>query len=184
MNTPSGQNPDSHESCPSCGNALAAGAVLCVACGYHLESDRFLATVAEPNPTATTDSNPYASPVVTERSPNEPPVFDLTEAGVRRVKAVVSDAQMVFLVILLAWCLCAPIWLVMLPWYLYRLYCWYALNAQFAELRSPNSFSPHGELAAKFKGSRGRLLVGIVAGLLFWLIAGGVFALRLFEAAL
>jgi len=183
MSTEGGSTPDYPDHCPSCGASITPETVLCVACGYHLTLGHHLGTVVERQREATPDQNPYASPAVTARSrpplSREPPVFDLTEAGARQATAVVSDAQSVFLVILLAWCVCAPAWIVMLPWYVYRLYCWHRLNTQFAELRSPNAFSPHGELAATFKDARGRLLIGVVAGAAFWALLTVVLILDL-----
>ena len=42
------------------------------------------------------------------------------------------------------------------------------LNANFAELRNPNAFSPHGDLAIRFQDARGRFIVGVILGGLFW----------------
>jgi hypothetical protein len=174
--------PEPPDRCPSCGASITPEAVLCVACGYHFALGHHLATVVERQGTATPDPNPYASPVFTEkdqpRMPGEPPVFDLTDAGARQAQVVVWVAQSVFWTILLAWCVCAPAWLVILPWYAYRLYCWHRLSAQFAELRSPNAFSPHGELAANFKDARSRLLIGVIAGCVFWTVFAVVIVVR------
>ncbi len=182
MSTENCSTPDSPTQCPACGAAITPETLLCIACGYHMTLGHHLATVVERQQRSKPDENPYASPAAVESSrpplPRERPVFDLTEAGVRRASAVVSDARSVFLVIVLAWCVCAPAWLVMLPWYAYRLYCWHRLNAQFAELRSPNAFSPHGELATKFKDARTRLWIGVIAGLAFWTLLAMVLGLE------
>ena len=168
--------------CPSCGASIVPEAVLCVACGYHLKRGHHLATIVDGLRDTTSDQNPYASSEIIESDRSrEPPVFDLTDAGARRAKAVVSDAQFVVLTILLASCVCAPAWLVMLPWYSYRLFCWHGLNSQFAELRSPNAFSPHGELAVQFKDAHGRLLIGIFASFVIWTLVAFVVALDLLD---
>lgn len=183
MSTENGSTPESPTQCPACGTSISPETVLCVACGYHMTLGHHLATVVERQQRSKPDKNPYASPAAVESSEptlsREPPAFDLTEAGARRATAVVSDARSVFLVILLAWCVCGPAWLVMVPWYAYRLYCWHRLNAQFAELRSPNAFSPHGELAAKFKDARARLWIGVIAGAVFWSLLALVLVLEL-----
>jgi hypothetical protein len=82
-------------------------------------------------------------------------------------KAVVAEAKRVYLAIFLIMCFCSAGWLALLPWYAYRLRCWYQLNAEFAELRNPNSFSEYGQLAADFQEARGRLMIGIAAGLVY-----------------
>jgi hypothetical protein len=136
--------------------------------GHHL------GTVVEGQRDATPHQNPYASP--SDASPSDATSsrparssdateFDLTEASARRAEAVVWDAQAVFLLALLGVCACAPVWLFMLPWYGYRLHCWNQLSNEFAELRNPNAFSPHGELAIKFRDAHGRLWIGVIAGL-------------------
>jgi hypothetical protein len=70
----------------------------------------------------------------------------------------------------------------MLPWYVYRLYCWHALEARFNELRNPNGFSPHGALAGQFQESRTRLWIGIIAGVIFWFLLTVAVAERLLRA--
>ncbi len=122
------------------------------------------------------DSNPYAaSTSVSAQSdaprPGEPHVADLTEAGARNAKAIVDDADSIYLITLLASCCCAPAWLVMFPWYSWRLWSWYQLNSQFHELRQPYGFSPHGELAVAFQDCRFKLWVGVIAGAIFWILA-------------
>lgn len=98
--------------------------------------------------------------------------FDLTESGVRRAQAVVSDARGVFFVLFLASCAFGIGWLIMLPWYIYRLRQWQMLNREFFELRQPNSFSRNAKLASDFQDARLRLIFGIVVGCFFWLVAG------------
>lgn len=152
-----------------------ADAVLCVACGYHLKLGHHLATATGPEPEQhqAADDNPYASPQGAQnyrpRQPNGKAVFDLTEYGAKRAKAIVADADMWLAVWVLS-CICGPVWLFLFPWYLYRLYSWYDLHTTFEELRFPNSLSPHGDLAVKFNSAYWRLMTGVVIGAIFWLI--------------
>ena len=164
------------ETCPSCGAAISEEAVLCVKCGYHLKLKTHLATAVERESRRPTDPNPYApsasvDPQSSLPRAREPHIADLTDAGAKRAKAIVAEADSVYWAILLAWCCCQPAWLLMLPWYSWRLWSWYQLNAQFNELRHPYGFSPHGELAASFQDSRLKLWIGVVAGSIFWSLA-------------
>lgn len=166
---------DASANCPACGALVAPNAVLCVACGYHLKSGHHLATVVEHEYDPAPDENPYASPMAANNEPSLPagerPEFDLTERGARRARAIVADANSVLLAIFLISCCCAPGWLIMLPWYAYRFIGWHQLNSQFEELRHPNSFSPNGQLAVGFQDAKLKLLIGVIVGSFFWLIA-------------
>ena len=173
-------DPNSQKACPLCRAALAAEAVLCVACGYHLGLQRHLATLvntaAESEPGVrgkqrAIDPNPFASPqepaAVDPSARRGEHESDLTDWGARRAKAIVDEADMVYPVIIFA-CCCGPLWLLMLPWYGWRLWLWHQLNEQFSELRHPYGFSPHGELAASFQDSRLKLWIGLAAGAIYW----------------
>lgn len=169
--------------CPECGVSLPPNAVLCIACGYHLKLGYHLATATGddvPRPPAL-HMNPYAAPTVIDppASPNRSsnPDFDLTEKGAARAKAIVNEAGSVRLLCGLA-CICAPVWVLMLPWFSYRLYCWHDLNSTYAELRNPNSFSQHGELAADFVNAKSKIIVGMVVGGILWLIMIGTVVLE------
>lgn len=170
--------------CPACNAPLSPQAVLCIACGYHLKLKTHLATHVESEPSAAPapiSGNPYAVTVVDlarDRPPRQTPEFDLTERGAKSAKGLVADASMVYGVIALASCVCAPAWLVMLPWYAYRIYQWHLLNATYSELRHPNSFSAHGALAEEFQSARGKLYVGVVAGTVLWIALLGVIVSR------
>ena len=164
--------------CPACGASLAADAVLCVACGYHLKLEHHLATVVDRVPPRPDDSNPFASPAAIDGESADAPrgapyEADLTEAGARRAGAIVSEADMVYWTIGLAticFPICGILWPFLLPWYAWRLWSWRSLNARFNELRNPNGFSPHGQLAGSFQDCLPRLWVGIVAGAIFWML--------------
>jgi hypothetical protein len=158
--------------CPSCGAALPPTAVLCIACGYHLKLERHLATAVEQELPRPIDPNPFAPSADIEPQAESPHVgehiADLTDVGARKAKAIVEEADNVYWTIVFAWCCCAPAWLVMLPWYGWRLWSWYQLNTQFHELRHPYGFSPHGELAGAFQDCKIKLWVGVIAGAIFW----------------
>lgn len=147
--------------CPSCAAPLPPAAVLCVACGYHLNLQRHLATAVEKETPRQIDPNPFAPSAVVEPTieprPREPHIADLTEAGARRAKAIVDEADMVYYTIPFAWCCCQWVLPLMLPWYGWRLWSWHALNTQFYELRHPYGFSPHGELAGAFQDCKIKL---------------------------
>jgi hypothetical protein len=143
--------------------------VLCVACGYHLTLERHLATAVEQESPRPIDPDPYATSSAADSTVHrQTHIADLTEAGALKANAIVSEADMIYPTIILAWCCCAPAWLVMLPWYLWRLWSWHQLNAQFYELRHPYGFSPHGELAGAFQDCKIKLWVGVIAGAIFW----------------
>jgi hypothetical protein len=174
--------------CPSCAAPLPPAAVLCVACGYHLKLQRHLATSVERPTGRPIDPNPFAAPVETHPQEQiarlrEPHVADLTPEGARKAKAIVSDASSVYALVLLGLC-CWPIWLLLFPWYGFRLLSWYRLNRQFSELRNPYGFSSHGELAASFQDAKSRLWVGFVAGGIYWVISLLALLLRAIDVIL
>jgi hypothetical protein len=173
--------------CPECGAGLAAEAVLCVACGFHLEEQRFLSTAVErqlppdgsqfadpagPLPLAPAETNPYASPTIPSDIPtriivahDSEFVADLTPYAAKQAAAIVSDAGHVYWAIFLSLCICRIGWLVMFPWYGYRLYSWYRLNETFSELRNPTPrVSAHYSLALDFQAVKGRLWLGFIFG--------------------
>jgi hypothetical protein len=69
-------------------------------------------------------------------------------------------------------------WVFMLPWYAFRLWSWHRLNSRFAELRQPNAFSPHGQLAASFRECKTRLWIGVTLGAILWVFLAIGFAIR------
>jgi hypothetical protein len=154
---------------------MAAEAVLCIECGFDRKLGQQLATVVDRATPRPRDDNPYAAPAPLEwdESPRvrEDAVFDLTEHGAERAKAIASDAEMAIYLVLLAWCLCAPLWLVILPWYSLRLLAWHSLNRSYAELRNPNGFSPYAETAVRFQDARRKLWLAVIAGAVFWILA-------------
>lgn len=166
--------PPKFSACPSCGTVLKDGAVLCVACGYHLKLGRKLETehgASLPKPS----SNPYAAPSIeaTEADPPKKglPKFDLTERAVKEVEGLVSDAKFVWVAALTTFCCCQLVGPLMFPWYGFRLWRWKKLREQFEELRNPNSFSPHGKLAGDFEEAWLWLVIGMGIGIFYTVLA-------------
>lgn len=171
--------------CPECKVRLAENAVLCVACGYHLQREGYLSTAVERSPpfrdeTIATpppasiqplDLNPYASPAILNEQPievqriGEPFVADLTPYVVKRANAIVSDAERFYWVLLASVCLCGIAWFLMFPWYSYQLFSWYELNNNYCELRNPTPRLPHHYgLAQDFQAAKGRMWTGFIIG--------------------
>lgn len=132
--------------------------------------DTFGATV--PN------ANPYASPNIPAEKQVTPAGFvsELPQWAVGRAAAIGSEADMLVWTIVLGLCFCPPVLLLMFPWYGFRLFSWYQLNALFDELREPNGFSPHSQVAIKFQDALVRLWIGTILGAVFW----GIFGLIMF----
>ncbi|MEQ8787630.1 MAG: hypothetical protein RIC55_15105 [Pirellulaceae bacterium] len=177
--------------CPSCGGALPAEAVLCVVCGFHLKLGHHLATTEDAPPLENAlpavNDNPYASPTAPTSLESDdcgkPLAFDLTEEGARRAESVAVAAESLTLGGITALCCCSPLWLIALPWCAYQYLQWRSLHAQFEELRRPNSFSPHGAVAVRFQAARMQLLAGIIIGLIAWGVLGLIVLLRLLRVA-
>jgi len=202
--------PEPPNECPECHASLPPRAVLCIACGYLLEKGGFLGTTVERNPFEPlpeqnstnpfrdaessasqgtlpdlVDLNPYASPAALNESATTvvwdgPFVADLTPYAVKRAAAIVADAGRVYLLIFLSLCICRIGWLIMGPWYAYRLYSWYEMNRTYSELRNPRPrVSAYYSLALDFQAAKTRLWVGfVVGGLAFLLVlTAGTFAI-------
>lgn len=173
------------KSCPGCGAALAPNVVLCVACGYHLKLERFLATAANSSPIATapntslppaaTNSNPYAPPgrADSRKSGQQAEQSNVPSGVWEEVEAIVADAKNVVPLIIVGF-FCVCVWLLSVPYYCYRCHRWNELYARYPELRTPNSFSEHGELVANFQDAPSKLRLGIGFGIIQGLIAIGV----------
>lgn len=145
--------------------------MLCVECGYHTKLQRHLATSVEkePSPAHSVDENPYASPQVDEAraksAGQKQGEGTLPAAVVKQVEAVIRAAGTVPAALFLV-CVCVPLWFAILPWYAYQLWSWFQLQDMYEELRIPNSFSPHAQLALNFQDSRRQLISGVVVGLI------------------
>ncbi len=81
--------------------------------------------------------------------------------------------------IVLGLCICFPALLAMLPWYGFRLTSWYSLNSIYNDLREPNGFSPHCQVATRFQDALPKLWVGTIVGAFFWGIFGIVVLVQL-----
>jgi hypothetical protein len=192
------------KACPQCQAPMAENAVLCVACGFHQQRDRFLGTVVERQPLFTdnlpvqspvtvgqpVDSNPYASPAILNENPDrfhgsgEMFIADLTPEGAKRARAIVDDAGRVYWVIFLSLCICRIAWLLMFPWYGYRLYSWYVLNRTYSELRNPTPrLSAHYGLALDFQAAKGKVWAGFIVGAIAFFLYFGVLLLAALSEA-
>ena len=90
---------------------------------------------------------------------------DLTPQAAKQARAIVADAGRVYLVIFLSLCICRIAWLLMFPWYGYRLYSWYELNRTYSELRNPTPrHSAHYSLALDFQAAKGKIWAGFIIG--------------------
>ena len=182
------------KSCPKCGAGLASSAVLCVQCGFHLQLQRHLQTKIElladsqlqspaPEPRAVaSDLNPYAPPQ-SSQTHGAPRNLELTEADANWARIIVSDAEYMPWLLVASLCCCTIPMPLMLPYYAYRLANWTKLDSTFSELHSPNSFSPHGQLAAKFQDARLRLILGVAFGAFFYAAALVFGVIRLLQVA-
>jgi hypothetical protein len=165
--------------CPACAASLSPEAVLCIACGYHLKLKTYLATHVERETSAAiapraADLNPYAAPAADLGLPiSGIPEFDLTETAAKRAKAIADEAEMVKWVILVSG-ICFLPWIIAFPWYLIRLLSWYRLHNEYAELRYPNAFSPHGNLPVHFQAGWKWLVAGVMIGGFWWLVFGSL----------
>lgn len=190
--------PVATQECPECKAPLAENAVLCIACGFHLLRGGFLSTAVERSPfspftddqnaapyanpappesSRPPDLNPYASPAILSDFPGHLPlsddlfVADLTPRAAKRASAIVADAARVYWVILLSLCVCRIAWVLMFPWYGYRLYSWYELNRTYSELRNPTPRrSAHYSLALDFQAAKGRIWTGFIFGSIAFLL--------------
>ena len=142
-------------SCPECGADVPGGAVICVNCGYHLVEGRYLTTTVD-------------------RSSDAKPAADLSESKstlpkstIRKAEAIIRDAELVWVALLMSFCTCGIGSIIMLPWYLWRFASWNMINGSHEELRS--SLSADGELAVRFQRAWGKLVLGICIGALLWI---------------
>ncbi|PHS09134.1 MAG: hypothetical protein COA78_12240 [Blastopirellula sp.] len=113
-----------------------------------------------------TDENPYASPAITNE---EAPQSDLRmdEADQKKIAAIIKDAGQFWVAIILC-VFCIGLGGFIVPiWYLVRLLQWNKFAKKYPELVNPNS--PKGSVAAQFRSSQWKLIVGIAFGVVFFL---------------
>jgi uncharacterized integral membrane protein len=121
--------------------------------------------------------NPYAAPVAVSAMPVTHASYD--PAGLRRIQAVTKDAGQVWLAILMGFVCTALTWVLICPWFAYRLHSWNRLSREYPQLLAPGA-AP-GSIEAKFQRARVELITGLVVGVVMLLlfvvlIAGAVIA--------
>jgi hypothetical protein len=113
--------------------------------------------------------NPYLSPTTTD-SFAQNNALGIPPADLKKIEAVIKDARQFWLAILLSF-LCSIIGFLLIgPWYVIRLVQWSRLSGKYPALMTPNP--PHGTLEQRFQSSRWKLIVGLVAGLMFFILIG------------
>jgi len=138
--------------CSACGTVATVPSGYCASCGAKLTA----APVPGGPDTAT---NPYAAPTVASLQMQDHRYDPATQ---REVEAVIKDGGQVWLAVLIGFVCTAVAWIVICPWFLYRLHCWNTLSRNYPALLAPNV--PPGSLEARFQSARSRLIVGVVIG--------------------
>jgi hypothetical protein len=161
---------------------MALDEVLCTVCGHQLKS-RIRAESAKQRETASSSENPYATP---DGSTNS----SLSEEAEGRAESVISSANSVNANSVAGLCLllavlgvCIPLWLLVLPWSTYQYLRWRRLHAQFPALRRETSYSPHGDIAARFQAAGSRLRLCIALGAFPWFVLAILIIFQLLSAA-
>ena len=174
------------KSCPACHSEIPAKTTLCVECGYHFKFQRRIPTLIaaerapqpfteqQVEPVGPTDDNPYAAP--RHAASPRPQLYKnekLTERDASWAKSLAGDAKYA-IAFTFAGILCVPRGFVLLFWYSFRLYQWHRWNRRFEELRNPNSFSSHGQIAVQFQESRWKLTMALFLAGGFWFAVAAV----------
>ncbi len=127
-------------------------------------------------------SNPYQQPASSSLgipSSDAGLALGLSPAEVKKVEAIISDARMVAVAVLLC-LLCSGCGFILIgPWYLARLSQWNGWANRCPGLIHPGA--EYGSLPQRFQGAKTRLIVGLVIGaimlvLVAIVIGGGFFA--------
>ena len=126
----------------------------------------------------TDDPNPFAPPVTVSDIDRTRVLGNIDPATLKKVKAVVKDANQFWLAILLC-VLCGGGMgmLIIGPWYLVRLIQWGSLAQQQPMLMDRDV--PRGSLAQRFQSAKIRLIIGLGFGAL---MLASQFALVVFVA--
>ncbi len=153
--------------CPACGTVATNPVGYCASCGQRLPQTASL------GPPVT---NPYAAPA-TE------PVMSLSTnrfdpVTVKKVEAVIKDASQVVLAVLIGFLCTGFAWLLIGPWFFYRLLCWNRLAREYPSLLLGGA--PVGSLEQRFQASRGRLIGGLIVGAVMLLFMFAAFAAMAF----
>ncbi|MEM7558440.1 MAG: hypothetical protein AAF394_04900 [Planctomycetota bacterium] len=174
--------------CVKCGRELPRNAVLCIACGFHLEKGITL------TPAKIAPANPFADSEVQEESDEE--VDDSSESGLSNesgkpdnpyapihegqqeefitldeksavlARRIVESAIPIYLSVLMMLCFMLPVLPVLFPYYLMRSVQWWHYHRTYPQLRSPNSLSPYAEIEVEFFSAGMKHIVAATCGLL------------------
>ena len=147
--------------CPACGALATIPSGFCASCGAKLNAGA--GVFAEP-----AGMNPYAAP----SAPASVPSAAYAPAIVARAEAVIKDANQVWLAVLMGFLCTAFTWVLICPWFAYRLHCWSTLSRDCPSLLAPDVLP--GSLEAKFQSARGKLVIGLVIGAVMLLMIVGV----------
>jgi hypothetical protein len=102
--------PSSNTTCPSCGEAIELGTVLCIACGFHLGLGKRLQSTVERGGLANDqprETNPYAPTLIADSAVQG--VMDLTDLGASKATKVVGAAGFVYTSLALSVFCCFPL---------------------------------------------------------------------------
>lgn len=112
-------------------------------------------------------TNPYASNVSF-------PSYSIDDNGqvppaiVKKAEAIIKDAGQFWVAIILTF-LCSGCGFVLVgPWYLFRLIQWNSISSQYPQLTEPNP--PYGSLSQRFQSARTKLLIGMICGVILFLV--------------
>ncbi|QEG39438.1 hypothetical protein [Roseimaritima ulvae] len=147
--------------CPVCEAALAADAVLCIECGYHLErGQRVRAETSATRRREALDANPYA-PIADVEPIDDRKQYRLDDQSAQRAKAIADDAFAFSTTLLLVLLFMCPFWVLAVPYAAVRFAMWCHMRRRYPELRQPNSLSPYADIAVRFDEARNRYLFAI-----------------------
>ncbi|MEM1069392.1 MAG: hypothetical protein AAGG48_13555 [Planctomycetota bacterium] len=175
--------------CPGCGAQLSVNEdalgrqLACPKCDHRftVAADQPAAEaepiVAQPDPLAVdtqadggnidsffgASGNPYQQPIAPVGQPNfEAEQLNLSPADVKKIEAIISDAKMVVVAVLLCLLCSGCGFLIIGPWYFVRLSQWNNWAEKCPGLLNENvSF---GSLPQRFQDSKRRLIIGLVIG--------------------
>lgn len=160
--------------CPVCDADLAANAVLCIQCGYHLERRQQVRVETSATRRGNAlDANPYA-PTVDSESIDDRTQYLLDDESVRRAGAIADSAFAYSTTVILVLMFMCPFWVFAWPYAIVRFGCWCYMRRKYRELRHLNSLSPHADVAIRFDEARNRYLFAIgfplLVAAIVWLV--------------
>lgn len=173
--------------CPSCGTKLsygddAAGKQLaCPKCQHRFPAPGPVSDpLQEPLPQDDggidsffdSPTNPYQQPTSTTGTPAQAAGADLnlSVSDVKKIEAIIKDAQMVALAVLLC-LLCSGCGFIIIgPWYLARLIQWNGWATKCPGLIDPGA--EYGSLQQRFQSAKSRLIIGLGIGAAMFVLVG------------